>query len=101
MIDESTVYIGSVNLDPRSDSTNTELGILAECPELARQVIKVIGVSQREGSYRVRFAKDGVALEWLAPSDAGGIVLSQEPEATPLMRLRNVLFGPFVPEQFL
>ncbi len=28
-IDQSTVYIGSVNLDPRSDSTNTELGLFA------------------------------------------------------------------------
>ena len=36
VIDESIVYIGSVNLDPRSGSTNTELGMLAECPELAK-----------------------------------------------------------------
>src|SRR6185369_8092204 len=60
VIDESIVYIGSVNLDPRSDSTNTELGMLAECPELARQVIEVIGMSQRGSSYRLRFANDGV-----------------------------------------
>jgi cardiolipin synthase C len=101
VIDESIVYIGSVNLDPRSDSTNTELGILAECPELARQVIEVIGMSQRGSSYRLRFANDGVTLEWLTTTDAGEVVLTQEPEATPLMRLQNVLFGPFVPEQLL
>jgi len=35
VMDESIVFIGSVNLDPRSDSTNTELGLLAECPALA------------------------------------------------------------------
>ena len=29
VIDQSMVYIGSVNLDPRSDSTNTELGLFA------------------------------------------------------------------------
>ena len=101
VIDESIVYIGSVNLDPRSDSTNTELGILAECPELARQVIDVIGMSQRGSSYRLRFASDGVSLEWLTTTDAGEVVLTQEPEATPLMRLQNLLFGPFVPEQLL
>ena len=101
VIDESIVYIGSVNLDPRSDSTNTELGMLAECPELARQVIEVIGMSQRGSSYRLRFANDGVTLEWLTTTDAGEVVLTQEPEVTPLMRLQNVLFGPFVPEQLL
>jgi putative cardiolipin synthase len=101
VIDESIVYIGSVNLDPRSDSTNTELGMLAECPELARQVIDVIAMSQRGSSYRLRFASDGVTLEWLTNTDAGEVVLMQEPEATPLMRFQNMLFGPFVPEQLL
>jgi len=101
VIDESIVYIGSVNLDPRSDSTNTELGMLAQCPELARQVIDVIAMTQRGSSYRLRFASDGVTLEWLTTTDGGEVVLKQEPEATPLMRLQNMLFGPFVPEQLL
>jgi len=101
VIDESIVYLGSVNLDQRSDSTNTELGLLAESPELARQVIDVIAMAQRGSSYRVRFARDGVSLEWFATSDIGDVILTQEPEATPLMHLQNLLFGPFVPEQLL
>jgi putative cardiolipin synthase len=101
VIDESIVYLGSVNLDPRSDSTNTELGLLADSPELARQVIEVIGMAQRGSSYRLRFANDGVSLEWLLATDTGEVILTQEPEATPLMHLQNVLFGPFVPEQLL
>jgi phosphatidylserine/phosphatidylglycerophosphate/cardiolipin synthase-like enzyme len=32
VIDERRIFIGSTNLDPRSDSTNTELGIFADCP---------------------------------------------------------------------
>jgi len=101
VIDESIVYMGSVNLDPRSDSTNTELGMLAECPELARQVIDVIGMSQRGSSYRLRIASDGVTLEWLTTTDDGEVVLRQEPEVTLLRRFQNMLFGPFVPEQLL
>jgi len=101
VMDESTVFIGSVNLDPRSDSTNTELGLLAECPALATQVIEVIGASQRGSAYRLRFAKDGDALEWLATTDAGEVVFTQEPEVTLLMRLQHTLFAPFVPEQLL
>ena len=56
LIDKSTVNMGSMNLDPRSESTNTELGILAECPELAMEVIRVIDVSKLQSSYGVRFA---------------------------------------------
>ena len=100
-IDQSTVYIGSVNLDPRSESTNTELGLFARCPELAKEVIRVINISKLQSSYRLRFAADGQSLEWLTTDDQGEVVLSQEPETTPLMRLQNMLLAPFVPEQFL
>ena len=80
---------------------NTELGLFARCPELAKEVIRVINISKLQSSYRLRFAPDGKSLEWLTTDDQGEVVLSQEPEATPLMRLQNMLLGPFVPEQLL
>ena len=101
VIDQSTVFIGSMNLDPRSESTNTELGILAECPELAREVIRVINISKLQSSYRLRFAPDGQSLQWLTMDDEGDVVLSEEPEVTPFMRFQNMLLAPFVPEQQL
>ena len=76
VIDQSTVYIGSVNLDPRSESLNTELGLFARCPELAKEVIRVINISKLQSSYRLRFAPDGQSLEWLATDDQGEVVLS-------------------------
>jgi putative cardiolipin synthase len=100
-IDQSMVYIGSVNLDPRSESTNTELGLFARCPELAKEVIRVINISKLQSSFRLRFAPDGRSPEWLATDDQGEVVLSAEPEVTPRMRLRNMFLAPFVPEQLL
>ena len=38
VIDEKVVFVGTFNLDPRSANLNTEVGILVESPELARQV---------------------------------------------------------------
>jgi putative cardiolipin synthase len=90
-----------VNLDPRSEGTNTELGLFARCPELAKEVIRVINISKLQSSYRLRFGADGQSLEWLATDDKGDIVLSTEPEVTPFMRFQNMLFAPFVPEQLL
>ena len=101
VIDQSMVYIGSMNLDPRSESTNTELGIFAECPELAREVIRVINISKLQSSYRLQFGPDGQSLEWLATDERGEVVLTSEPEVTPFMRLENMLSAPFVPEQLL
>jgi putative cardiolipin synthase len=101
VIDQAMVYIGSVNLDPRSESTNTELGLFARCPELAKEVIRVINISKLQSSYRLRFAPDGESLEWLAIDDQAEVVLTEEPEVTPFMRLRNMLLAPFIPEQLL
>jgi len=101
VIDRTMVYIGSMNLDPRSEGTNTELGMVADCPELAQEVVRVINISKLQSSYRLRFAPDGHSLEWLATDDQGEVVLSVEPEITPLMRLETLLFAPFVPEQLL
>ena len=101
VIDRSTVFIGSMNLDPRSASKNTELGILAESPQLAKEVIRVIHISKLQSSYRLRFGRDGQSLEWLTMDDEGDVVLSEEPDVTPFMRLQNMFLAPFVPEQQL
>src|SRR6185503_3472005 len=76
VIDRSLVFIGSMNLDPRSASKNTELGIIAESPELAKEVLRVIHISKLQSAYRVRLASDGYSLEWLTMDGEKEIVLS-------------------------
>ena len=101
VIDRSIVFIGSMNLDPRSASKNTELGIIAVCPQLAKEIIRVIHISKLQSAYRLRFGPDGQSLEWLTMDDDGDVVLTEEPDVTPFMRLQNMLLAPFVPEQQL
>lgn len=101
VIDATMIYIGSMNLDPRSETTNTELGIFARSPELAREVMRVLDAAKLHSAYRVRFAPDGESLVWLGMGEQRDIVLSSEPEASSLIRLRNMLLEPFVPEQLL
>ena len=38
IIDRRWVFVGSMNLDPRSANLNTEMGVLVESPELAEQL---------------------------------------------------------------
>jgi putative cardiolipin synthase len=101
VIDDSMVYIGSMNLDPRSESTNTELGIVVQCPELATDVIRVIDATRLQSSYRLRFGPDGESLEWLVMGDPLGLVLASEPEADTFAHFRSTLLEFFVPEQLL
>ena len=101
VIDRSIVFIGSMNLDPRSYSRNTELGVIIESPEFAREVLRVIHISKLQSAYRLQFGPDGQSLEWLTMDDGGEVILDAEPDTTFLFRLQNVLFSPFVPEQEL
>ena len=101
VIDQTMVFIGSMNLDPRSENTNTELGIVTRCPALAREVVRVIDISKRTASYQLRFGADGHSLQWLAREGENEAVFSSEPEATPFARLKSLLLMPFVPERLL
>jgi putative cardiolipin synthase len=101
VIDRSMVFIGSMNLDPRSASKNTELGIIAESPQLAKEVLRVIHISKLQSAYRVRFGPDGESLEWLTMNDDGEVVLSTEPETSLFQRLKHFLLSPFIPEDQL
>lgn len=40
VVDRRFVFIGSMNIDPRSRVLNTEMGVLADCPELAQEVAR-------------------------------------------------------------
>ena len=58
VVDDSIVFIGTFNLDPRSENLNTEVGVIAKSAELARAVKREIEIDMAEGnSWNVK--KDG------------------------------------------
>jgi len=101
VIDRSMVFIGSMNLDPRSDSINTELGIIVRSPALARDVVRVIDISTLRSAYRLQLGADGQSLEWVTTDPDGNLVLNVEPDTTFMLRLQTMMFSPFIPEQEL
>ena len=63
VIDDRLIYIGTFNLDPRSANLNTEVGVLVESDELARQLTASIEKDmQPENSWQttLEFAPDYV-----------------------------------------
>jgi cardiolipin synthase C len=101
VIDRHLVFVGSMNLDPRSASANTELGMFIDSPALAKELLRVINISRLESAYRVRLDPKTQQLQWLTTEGGDEVVLGVEPESTFWLRVHNMLLGWFVPEQLL
>jgi cardiolipin synthase C len=86
VLDRTSVFIGSVNLDPRSLEQNTEVGVLVSSPELAEEVAALFARwSSPELAYEVTEGTDA-RLHW-----TGGF--TDEPGAGVWRRLGAKLFS--------
>ena len=105
LIDRRAVLLGSMNLDQRSATTNTELVLLIRSPELAREILTWFNSKERadvRGSDQVRLKPDGRSLQWVALLGEGrSETLDQDPEFNFWERLRLWLISLFVPEWLL
>jgi putative cardiolipin synthase len=99
VIDDREVFLGSMNLDPRSAKLNTELGLIIESPEMAAQ----LNAFADNGSwYRLRKSAESGDIEWVRDDGAGKeIVFRVPPETTAWQRLKLQLLGPLIPEKDL
>lgn len=97
VIDSETVFIGSMNIDPRSASINTELGAVIHSRQLAKELLRVIDIDRLFSSYRVVFGPDGKHLRWIGNDGDKELVLDHEPDSTPWLRIEAWLLTPFVP----
>ncbi|WP_051255552.1 phospholipase D family protein [Conchiformibius kuhniae] len=78
IIDKQRVFVGSLNLDPRSARLNTEMGLVIRHPRLAGQMRQHLQEDTRHHAYRVGLNRHG-RLIWHDPQS--GQTLQQEPEA--------------------
>jgi putative cardiolipin synthase len=100
VIDRKKVFVGSMNLDPRSAITNTELGAVIESPELARELLRVIDIDRLQSAYRVRLAPQG-GLEWVSLEGDEEVVRVEEPESSGWTQIKLWLLDHLVPESLL
>ena len=62
VVDKKTIFVGSMNLDPRSATINTELGAVIHSPELAREMIRIIDIDRLQSAYRLAPEQGGHLL---------------------------------------
>jgi putative cardiolipin synthase len=101
VVDDRVTYIGSMNLDPRSATVNTEFGALIDSPALALQLKTLIDIDRLHSAYALRLAADGSCCEWVIPESHAPLVLSLEPDSHWWMRWLGSLLQPWAPEDHL
>jgi phosphatidylserine/phosphatidylglycerophosphate/cardiolipin synthase-like enzyme len=100
VIDQKTVFIGSLNMDARSARTNSELGLVLRSPELARQVISLLDDISADGSYRLKLDANG-RIVWSSGEAGSEQIWHTDPETTHQQRFWLKVLAPFAPEELL
>ena len=84
VIDGAQGFVGSFNLDPRSASINTEMGLLISCPGIAQQLRSALEAQmQPDVSYTLALRHG--RLVWTERRNGQDLAHASEPEA-PLRR---------------
>jgi phosphatidylserine/phosphatidylglycerophosphate/cardiolipin synthase-like enzyme len=101
VVDGATVLVGSMNIDPRSDKHNTEMGLLVRSAPLAQQLLETIDHACREGAFRVTADRDG-DLRWrYTDRDGQAVAFDHEPRVSWFKRTFWRLMAPLAPEELL
>jgi len=96
VVDQKWLFVGSLNLDPRSIDINTEMGLVLESPVLATELRDYVMEDLPVYAYRLRLNDKG-DLEWIGFGPDGEEVFSKEPN-TSFGRRFGAGFYKIVPE---
>jgi putative cardiolipin synthase len=94
--DGRLVFIGSMNLDPRSGAINTEMGALIESPGLGKEVRELMLRDMRpQNAWEVSLADNG-RLQWTNSDET----VNRQPTRSFLQHIMNAIFKVVPKEQF-
>jgi putative cardiolipin synthase len=91
VIDRQRVFVGSMNLDPRSQNINSEMGVVIESPSLAAELAEAMEHDlSPKNAWRVYLNEDG-EVRWVA----AGEELSWQPARSFWQRIEDIVFMAF------
>lgn len=91
VIDRQRVFIGSMNLDPRSEALNTEMGVVIDSPELGQRLAESMDRDMSpDNSWRVSRTPDG-GLRWTSRIGEQSV----QPARDLWQRIQDVIFMAF------
>lgn len=93
VLDRSTVFIGSLNLDPRSWVENTEIGVAIESPRLASSMAAWFDDNIDERAFRLSLDPDTGRIRWQGRVDGQQRIFEASPYTGFLDRLAVAVLG--------
>ena len=99
VIDESRLFAGSLNFDPRSIDINAEMGIVIDSPAVVADLRTAFLDGLKEFAYRVEL-DDKDRLTWTGHIDGREVVETKEPQTSAWLRFKAFL-SRIVPESQL
>ncbi|MBT8126880.1 MAG: phospholipase D family protein [Gammaproteobacteria bacterium] len=87
LIDRRYLFVGSLNLDPRSIEINAEMGLLIDSEELIAYVVPNPEERLEKTAYRVLVNEDG-ELEWHGRIQGEEVVETKEPDTSAWLRFK-------------
>ncbi|MFZ9406161.1 MAG: phospholipase D-like domain-containing protein, partial [Burkholderiaceae bacterium] len=93
VVDRERAFIGSMNLDPRSEIFNSEMGVIIDSPSLSLALAEGMERDMSPAnSWRLSLAEDGTP-RWSSDT----VTLSRQPARDLLQRVMNLMFKLFPP----
>jgi len=99
LIDGERIFVGSLNLDPRSIDINTEMGLLIDSPELAELLRENSKRTLEKMAYRLELDEND-KITWHATIDGQEVVETKEPQTSGWKRF-SAWFQKIMPEKQL
>jgi putative cardiolipin synthase len=88
VVDRDRLFVGSMNLDPRSQELNSEMGVVIDSAPLARQIADLVEQDmQPANAWHVTLNERG-SLRWTA----GGKSLARQPARSAWQRAQDLFF---------
>jgi len=99
LFDRRYLFVGSLNLDPRSIEINAEMGLLIDSPEFASAMADAVEEKLAAAAYKLVVSEQG-KLEWHATIDGEEIIETKEPQTSAWRRFK-AWFMKIVPDSQL
>jgi putative cardiolipin synthase len=98
VFDRWALFLGSMNLDGRSERYNTEVGVMIRSTALAQELLWLVDFES--SAYRVELGPDQ-RLRWVSLRHGRETVYDEEPEAGAWRKLNSKILGLLIPHDWL
>jgi putative cardiolipin synthase len=97
--DRLKIFVGSLNLDPRSIDVNTEMGVVVDNSSLAEN--SAVQLLKRLPEIAFRVERQNKKLKWIETTEHGAKVHFEEPGETMWKKIKILFSSLIIPEQLL